>query len=53
MIYLETITKWQSELGARRAPCASWHIPAIPNLSQLRDSNAAGPPQIPLLLVAA
>jgi hypothetical protein len=40
MIHPETITEQQSELGNRRAPFASWHLPAFANLSQLQPNES-------------
>jgi hypothetical protein len=40
MIHPERITEQQSELGDRRAPLASWHLPAFPNLSLLQPNES-------------
>jgi hypothetical protein len=40
MIHPETIAEQQSELGNRRAPFASWHLPAFANLSQLQPNES-------------
>jgi hypothetical protein len=39
MIHPEATTERQSELGDRRAPFASWHLPAFPNLSRLQPNE--------------
>jgi hypothetical protein len=40
MIHPETITEQQIKLVNRRAPFASWHLSAIPNLSQLQPNES-------------